>query len=333
MIRWGIRRLLARRLREEHADNGEASIQRQQDLILRLSQSPIALHTRDANEQHYEVPTSFFEKVLGKRLKYSCGYWPEGVRDLDSAEQASLQMVIDRAEIQNGQTILDLGCGWGSLSLFLAENFPEASITSVSNSSTQRTFIENRCRTLGYDNVTVITADINAFSPPAAYDRIISIEMFEHIRNYCLLMNRISHWMKPGGKLFVHHFSNVHVAYPFETGGDSDWMARYFFTGGMMPSDDFLLHFQQDLQVLRRWRLNGNHYRKTCEAWLNNMDSHKKTIQDQFKDRYGKKDAMKLWSYWRVFFMACSELFGYHNGEEWVVSHYLFGRREDGPGV
>jgi cyclopropane-fatty-acyl-phospholipid synthase len=324
VIRMAIRRLNRIRLAEE--DKGDPALQAEHltNFIEQLKASPIAINTRDANEQHYEVPAPFFEKVLGKHLKYSACYWPDGVNTLDASEEEMLRLYCERAELRDGLDILELGCGWGSLSLYMAAAYPGSRIVAVSNSSSQKAFIEGRARDKGITNLSVITEDMNRFEADATFDRVVSIEMFEHMRNYRELLSRIARWLKPGGKLFVHIFSSVRFAYPFEVRDSSDWMAKNFFTGGIMPSDDLLLYFQEDLKIQNHWRLSGTHYQKTAEAWIENMDRNRESILSIFQDVYGQKDTMKMWVQWRVFFMACAELFGYQDGGEWIVSHYLF---------
>ncbi len=324
LIRIGIRRLLAERLRLATAED-EQSLER---FIAELRASPIALNTASANEQHYEVPAEFFQKALGPRLKYSSCWWPEEAKDLATAECAMLALSCERAELGFDQDILELGCGWGSLTLWLAEFYPDSRIVAVSNSHSQRAFIEGQCRARGLANVQVITADMNDFRIDRRFDRVLSVEMFEHMRNYQELMARIHGWLKPGGKLFVHIFTHRQFAYPFETEGEDNWMGRYFFTGGIMPSRDLLPRFQDDLQLEEQWHFNGRHYQRTLEAWLVNQDRNRETIMPLFRAAYGDESASCWFQRWRVFFMACAELFGYHGGEEWGVSHYRFARRD-----
>ena len=316
VIRTGIRRLLAQRLRDE-AQPTEAELQRHLE------------QTKAANEQHYEVPAEFYKLCLGDRLKYSGCLFPKGDESLDEAEVAMLELYAERASLVDGQSILDLGCGWGSLTLFLAERYPQSKITSVSNSHGQRGHIERECERRNLTNVRVITGDINEVELPAdAFDRVLSIEMFEHMKNYELLLAKVAGALKQDGLLFVHIFTHHRLAYHFVSQGPSDWMARYFFTGGQMPSHDLLSRFDQDLQQIKDWKVDGTHYQKTAEGWLENMDRNRERIMELFAETYGPKQARKWWSYWRVFYMSCAELWGYREGQEWIVSHYLFKKTE-----
>jgi cyclopropane-fatty-acyl-phospholipid synthase len=292
-----------------------------------LRASPIALHPDRPNEQHYEVPPEFFDRVLGPRRKYSCGLWSEGVRDLATAEEGMLALTCARAEVEDGQRILDLGCGWGSFALYAAERYPRASILAVSNSQTQGAFIRDEARRVGLTNLEVRTADVNDFLPPDRFDRVVSVEMFEHLKNYGEMLARIASWLRPEGRLFVHMFVHREFAYHYESEGPDDWMGRYFFTGGTMPAHDLLQEFDDDLRVLETWRVPGDHYKHTCEAWLRNMRAHREEILPILAATYGPDQATKWWVRWRVFFMACAELFAYAGGEEWFVGHYLLGRR------
>jgi cyclopropane-fatty-acyl-phospholipid synthase len=328
LIRYGIRRLLAQRLRDEDRGDPESQQAHLMQLVDQLRSSPVAIETAAANEQHYEVPAKFYQHVLGKHLKYSSGYFKSGVTDLNQAEADMLSMTVERADLKNGERILELGCGWGSLSLYMAARFPNSQITGVSNSNSQREFILSQAAARGLTNLQIITCDVNVlqFSEGQQFDRVVSVEMFEHMRNYQTLLKRISTWLKPEGTLFVHIFTHQRYAYPFEVKDDTDWMAKYFFTGGIMPSDDLLLYFQDDLKLINHWQVSGQHYQKTAEAWLRNMDAHHQQLMPLFKQTYGAAHAVKWWNYWRVFFMSCAELWGYQHGKEWLVSHYLFKR-------
>ncbi|HSH76305.1 MAG TPA: cyclopropane-fatty-acyl-phospholipid synthase family protein [Longimicrobiales bacterium] len=315
-LRLGIRRLLARRLR------AAAQGMDVDTLVRELSAGPLAVATEKANEQHYEVPPEFFELVLGPQLKYSGAYWPEGTRDLAEAERRMLQLTCARAGLENGQDVLELGCGWGSLTLHMARTYPDSRVTAVSNSAPQRRFIEARAP----ESVRVITADMRHFDARGRFDRVVSVEMFEHMRNYRELFSRIGGWLRPDGRLFAHVFCHRSFAYPFETEGADNWMGRHFFTGGLMPSLDLLPRFDDDLELEERWEVGGRHYSLTARAWRENLEARRDAVLAVLRRAYGE-DA-KLWYHrWRLFFLACEELFGYRRGEEWMVAHYRFAPR------
>ena len=293
-----------------------------------MNLAPIAYVPELANEQHYEVPPAFFDLVLGRHRKYSCCYWTDGTPSLDTAEAEALRISCEHAGIRDGQRILDLGCGWGSLSLWMAEHYPDADILAVSNSGPQRRHIEAAAGERGLRNLRVLTCDMNDFQPEGRFDRIVSVEMFEHMRNYRELFRRIGTWLQPDGRFFMHIFCHRSCAYEFLDEGPSDWMGRHFFSGGIMPSDDLPLRFQEDLRLLDRQRWNGRHYEHTANAWLENMDARRAQILPILQDTYGHERAEQWFQRWRIFFMACAELFGLDEGREWYVAHYLFGRRD-----
>jgi cyclopropane-fatty-acyl-phospholipid synthase len=325
-IRFGIRRLCRERLAELRAGDCEAAAATLERFAQALPAAPIALVPELANEQHYELPEELFAAALGPQRKYSSCYWPEGCTTLAAAEHAALAATCERAELADGQRILELGCGWGSLTLYMAAHYPGASIVAVSNSRSQRDYIEATAATRGLTNVRVVVADMNAFAHDAVADRVVSVEMLEHMRNWPGLFERIASWLAPEGKFFMHVFCHRNTPYEFADLGPGDWMSRYFFSGGMMPSDDLALRFQRHLELEHRWRWNGTHYAKTANAWLENFDARAAVVQPILERAYGP--AAEQWRQrWRIFFMACAELFGYAHGQEWFVSHYRFARR------
>lgn len=325
LVRRAIRHLNAQRLKELLEGGVEAQVSRKAALIAQLEQSPRALCTSQANAQHYEVPAAFYQAVLGKHLKYSCGYWPDTVCDLEGSELAMLQLYEQRAELQNGQRILDLGCGWGSLSLYLAARFPESRILGVSNSQSQRAYILEQASQRGLTNLEIWTCDINQLElPQEEFDRIVSVEMLEHVRNYRQVFALLRGGLKVGGKLFVHVFAHRQFPYLFDPRGKGgpagDWMEREFFSGGTMPSLDLFLAFQGALRLESQWAVSGLHYQRTSEAWLQRMRARQVEVKQTFRQVYGRA-WRRYWLGWQLFFLACAELFGHQGGEQWLVHH------------
>lgn len=314
-----------RRIETQTQDNVEKQQEEFMDFVQDLKLRAIAEYTTEANEQHYEVPTAFFQLVLGKHMKYSCAYWQKS-NNLDEADTAMLELTCKRAQLADGQRILECGCGWGSLSLYMAAKYPNSRIMAVSNSTSQREYIEKCASNRGLSNLEVVTADMNEFVIQEQFDRILTVEMFEHMRNYQLLLEKLSYMLNESGKLFVHMFVHKQLGYLYEIHDESDWMAKYFFTGGTMPSNHLLFYFSEHLRIQEHWQVEGTHYSKTAEAWLSNMESNKPAVMQLFGTTYGKRNALRWWVRWRVFFMACSELWKYNSGTEWFVSHYLFER-------
>jgi cyclopropane-fatty-acyl-phospholipid synthase len=316
-IRRGIRHLLAKRLKDEYKNFNQISA-----LIDEFKNSPMAIETDKANDQHYMVPTEFYHYCLGANLKYSSAYWDKA-QNLDQAELEMLELTVKRAGIKDGDHILELGHGWGALTLFMGAKFPNSQITAISNSRTQGEYIKKTCSERNINNINIITGDVSKVEVNQVFDRVISIEMFEHFRNFEKLLEKVDAWLKPDGKLFVHMFVHKEIPYKFDVIDDSDWMSKYFFSGGIMPNDHFFNYFQKHLVVEKQWKVSGEHYAKTARAWLDNMDQNKSKILAIFKNHYPQGEALKWFNYWRVFFMSCEELWGFRNGDEWFVGHYL----------
>ena len=301
------------------AASGTAELTR--DFLRDMRAAVLAPLPEKANEQHYEVPAGFFGAVLGRHRKYSSCFWPEGVDALSQAEAAALEATCARADLRDGQDVLELGCGWGSLSLWMAQHYPASRITALSNSHSQREYIERCARLLELRNLTVITADMNAFAPREQFDRIVSIEMFEHMSNWRPLLERIASWLERDGRLFLHVFSHKTAPYRFDTADKSDWIAQHFFTGGIMPSHNLIQQFPDLFEIEQDWLWSGLHYQRTADHWLQNFDANAESIVRILHDVYGAEAA--LWQRrWRLFLLATSGLFGYDNGKEWGVSHH-----------
>ena len=327
ILRKSIRHLIQIRLKELKIHDCEYGADISYDFVKMMNAGPIAPIPEKANEQHYEVPTSLFKLMLGKNMKYSSCYWNPTDTQLDQAEDTSLDLTCEHATLEDGMDVLELGCGWGSLSLRMAFNYPNSTITGVSNSHSQREYIMQQAAERDLHNLNIITVDMNEFKINKTFDRIVSVEMFEHMRNYRQLYRMISSKLNPGGRFFKHIFVHRAVPYEFIVSDETDWMSQYFFSGGIMPSDEIPLMFQEDLTLNRRWRWNGSHYEKTANAWLENMDKHRTEIMPLFAETYGGNEAVKWWMRWRMFYMSCAELFGYDKGQQWWVSHYLFDKR------
>ena len=324
LIRAGIRNLCRKRLQQCKTDDCEANAQLVEDYIRSVDQAPLAVLTEKANEQHYEVPAAFYHRVLGQNLKYSSCYFEDFVSDLTTAENKALELTCEHADLEDGQQILELGCGWGSLSLWMAKNFPKSKITSVSNSNSQREYIMGQAKERNLKNLKVITADVNSFESDKTYDRVVSVEMFEHVRNHRGLFQRIHSWLNPDGKLFTHVFCHRSTSYPFEVEGEDDWMSKHFFSGGTMPADELFLRISGSLELETRWRWSGKHYAKTSECWLENLDRNQSEVLELFKNEMSPEQAKRTFHRWRIFFSGRAETFGFANGQEWWVSHYLF---------
>ena len=324
ILRRGVRKQGKERLRMMETSNRVKGYER---FLKEASLGDIAIHTDDANNQHYEVDSEFFQFCLGENLKYSSCYWDKDTSNLNHAEEKMLNLYCERAKLIDGMEILDIGCGWGSLSLFLANKFPKSNIIGISNSSSQKKFIDSVANERGLGNLTIMTNDINKFNTDKTFDRIISIEMFEHTKNTKKLMNLINNWLKPGGFFFMHVFAHKESPYYFDKDQKNAWMAKYFFTGGMMPNHNLFKDLNSNLDYQKSWMLSGTHYEKTSNAWLEKMDLNKVEILNLFKKTNSNHIAKRNFHFWRLFFIACAEIFGYNNGEEWVVSHHLFKQR------
>ena len=324
LIRFGIRNLLVKRLNSLLSKCPEERQKIKQEFIRAMNSAPIALVPQLANEQHYEIPSNFYNLCLGKNKKYSSCFWDDNTQSLNKAEQLALELTCKNARLSDGLNILELGCGWGSLTLWIAKKFPKSKITAVSNSSSQRSYIINQAKLKKLKNIKIITSDMNDFETMQKFDRVVSVEMIEHMRNHKRLFFNISKWLKPKGLFFMHIFVHHSTPYLFEVKDKDDWMSKYFFSGGMMPSEDLPLHFQDKLKIEKQWIWSGKHYEKTANAWLQNIDKNETKATEILEDIYGKKDAKKWLQRWRIFFMACAELWGFNKGNEWKVSHYLF---------
>jgi len=324
LLRLGIRSLCRKRLENLHINDCEKAAEAESAHIREADRATLAPDPHKANDQHYEVPAQFYERVLGPRLKYSCCEWSKNTKTLAQAEENALARTCKRARLENGQSILELGCGWGSLSLWMAEKYPQSQITSLSNSNSQRKFIEDRAHQKGFRNLTVVTEDINDFETAATFERVVSVEMFEHVRNHRELFRRIDSWLKPRGLLFTHVFCHRFSSYPFLDMGTDDWMAKYFFSGGTMPGDALFPRIAGSLELEQHHRWSGQHYSRTAESWLQNLDQQKSSLLKLFQVNVESAEARKIFNRWRIFFLACAETFGFAKGQEWWVSHYLF---------
>ena len=312
------------RIRSESAGGVEAQEARLAELVATMSSGPIAESPASANAQHYELPAEFFELFLGPRLKYSCGWWGDGAGDLAAAEEAMLALTCTRAGIEDGMSVLDLGCGWGSMSLWICERYPHAKVVAVSNSASQRAWIEAVRDRRGFgDRLRVITADVNTLALERSFDRVVSIEMFEHMRNWEALLARIAGWLEPGGRLFVHVFSHRRLAYEFE----GTWAADRFFTAGRMPSHELLLRFQREFEVRESWAVSGTHYARTLAAWLERLDAHADRARIVLGNTVGERRAARALAGWRLFLLSTEQMWGWRDGQEWMVSHYLLAPR------
>jgi cyclopropane-fatty-acyl-phospholipid synthase len=326
LVRQGIRTLLDKRLLTQDKGSDEANRAALDEFAASLREGAIALEIGERTRRHYGLPPSFFREVLGPRMKFSCCLFPPGVEDLGQAEEAMLAETCGRAGIEDGMEVLDLGCGWGSLALWIAEKYPGCRVTAVTNTDQQREFIEACCAERGITTVRAITRDLNDFRAEGTFDRVMAVELLEYLHNWRETLARIAGMLTPEGKLFAHLFSHCRFSYPYESEGEDTYLGRYFFAGGLMPSVDLLSRFQDDLVLENRWSVSGAHYRKTAEAWLARLDSGKAAVLPILRENHGVEGSVWL-QRWRLFFMACAEMWGYREGDEWGVSHYLLRRR------
>lgn len=333
VVRAGIDLRLRRKVAVESRGGPEGIESRKRALLAERAAGPITINVVDANRQHYEVPEAFFAQILGPRLRYSCCYWPDGVDGLAEAEEAALAQTAERARIVDGDRVLELGAGWGSLSLYLAKRFPNSEIVTVSNSRTQKAFIDQRARQSALGNLTVITADVGVFEPDPTdrgFDRVVSVEMFEHVRNHRALLARIARWLGPECTCFIHVFGHREVAWHFEADRSDDWMARQFFAGGTMPSADLLLREQRDLVVVDHWWLDGDHYAKTLQAWLDRLDAEPDRCRAALATGDDPTPVDLQLARWRLFLLASIGTWAFRGGREFGVGHYLLAKRPDG---
>jgi len=324
VVRKGMRRVLSASLRERRPEDPNERADLVSRLVEQLRRSPIALSPDAANRQHYELPPEFFRLILGPHMKYSCCLCESGTESLEAAECAMLDLTCRRAEIHGGMKILDLGCGWGALAMWIASRYPSASVTAVTNSRLQRDFILGAAAHAGISNLDIVHADVQDYQPAGRFDRVLSVEMFEHVRNYEVLLSRIARWLEDDGRLFVHHFCHRDTPYVIDVEDSRDWMAQHYFTGGLMPSSDLLARFQDDCGMDASWTVSGLHYARTLRTWLHNMDARRDDVMTVLIRHYGMTDARMWFNRWRMFFMACGELFAYRDGAEWYIVHHRF---------
>jgi len=324
VIRPGITELIREHLARFRKKNVEEQMYLEQLIVEDMKRSPISLSTEESNRYRNELPPEFFSLVMGKYLKFSCCHFPSGKETLDEAGELMLDLTCQRAELEDGMEVLDLGCGWGALTLWIAEQYPRCRVLAVSHSSLHCSYIESQCLERGLQNVEVVNSEITDFVPSRTFDRVLAIEMFEHLRNYrrCFPGSPIGSRRRGG---FLSISSAIRSSLPFfEASHEDDWMGRYFFTGGLMPSEHLLHFFQEDLTLEKQWRVSGLHYKKTAEQWLQRLDDHHEIILPMMEKNYGRGNSVLWFRRWRIFFMACSELWGHQKGQEWWVAQYLF---------